>query len=82
MKFTSYIILITSNYDCYILSGKGTEPNKRRLVLHIIKLESWVGQIIKGYGYERDKKYIEQNTGDLNVAILHFRGNRNLLSVW
>ena len=82
MKFTSYIILTTSNYDCcYMLSGKDTEPNKRRLDLNIIKLESYVGQIIKGYGYERDKKHIEQNTGDLDVIILHFRVNRNLLSV-
>ena len=56
---------------------KGTEPNKRRLDLQIIKLESYVGQIIKGYGYEMDKKYIEQNTGDLNVVILHIRVNRN-----
>ena len=81
MEFTSYIILITRNYDCYMLYGKGTEPNQRRLDLHIIKLESYVGQIIKGYGYERDKKYIEQNTGDLNVVILRFRVNRNHLSV-
>ena len=28
---------------------------------------------MKGYGYERDKKYIEHNTGDLNAVILHFR---------
>ena len=73
MKFTSPIIVITSNYACYILYGKCTEPNKRRLDLHIIELESYVGQIIKGYGYERDKKYIELNTGDLNAVILHFR---------
>ena len=53
--------------------GKGTEPNKRRLDLHIIKLESYVSQIIKGYGCERNKKYIEQNAGDLNVIILHLR---------
>ena len=64
-----------------MLSGKGTEPNKRRLDIDIIKLESYVGQIIKGYGYERDEKYTEQNTGDLNVVIIHFRVNRNLLSV-
>ena len=57
------------------------KPNKRRLDLHITKLESYVGKIIKGYGYERDKKYIEQNTGYLNVVILHFRVNRNLLYV-
>ena len=81
MKFTGYIILTTSNYDCYMLSGKITESNKRRLDLHIIKLESYIGQIIKGYGYERDKKYIEQNRGDLIVVILHFRVNRNLSSV-
>ena len=66
-------MVITSNYDCCILYGKCTEPNKRRLGLHIIELESYVGQIIKGYGYERDKKYIELNTGDLNAVILHFR---------
>ena len=41
--------------------------------LHIIELESYVGQIIKRYGCERDKKYIEPNTGNLNAAILHFR---------
>ena len=64
-----------------MLYGKSTEPNKRRLGPHIIELESHVGQIIKGYGYEREKKYIEQNMGDLNVVILHFRVNRNLLSV-
>ena len=38
-----------------------------------MKLQSYFGQIIKGYGYERDKKYIEHNTGDLNVINLHFR---------
>ena len=64
-----------------MLYGKGTEPNKTRLDLHIRQLGSYVGQIIKGYGYERDKKYIEQNTGDLNVVILHLRVNRNLLFV-
>ena len=50
MKFTSHIIVITSNYDCYMLYGKGAEPNKRRLDLHIIELESYVSQIIKGCG--------------------------------
>ena len=70
MKLTSHTIVITSNYDCYMLYGKGIEPNKIGLDLHIIQLESYVGQIIKGYGYERDKKYIKQNTGDLNAAIL------------
>ena len=74
MKFTSHIIVITSNYDCYILYGKCTEPNKRRLDLHIIDLKSYVGQIIKGYGYKRDKKYIEHNTGDLNAVTLDFWG--------
>ena len=64
-----------------MLYGKGTEPNKKRLDLHIIELESYVGQIIKGYGYEGDKKYIEQSTADLNLVILHFRVTRNLLSV-
>ena len=73
MKFTSHVIVITSNYDCYILYRKCTEPNKRRLDLHIIQLESYVGQIIKQYGYERNKKNIEHNTGDLNAVILHFR---------
>ena len=50
---------------------KGTEPNKRRLDLHI-QLESYVDQIVKGCGYERDNKYIEQNMGDgdLNAATL------------
>ena len=73
MKFTNHIIVITSNYDCYILYRKCTEPNKRRLDLHIIELESYIGQIMKGYDYKGDKKYIEQNTGDLNAVILHFR---------
>ena len=73
MKFTSHIIVITSNYDWYTLYGKGIGPNKRRLDLHIIELESYVGQIIKGYAYEGDKKYIEQNAGNLNAVILHFR---------
>ena len=73
MKFTNHIIVITSNYDCYILYRKCTEPNKRRLDLHIIELESYIGQIMKGYDYKGDKKYIEQNTGDLNDVILHFR---------
>ena len=50
-----------------ICSTKGTEPNKRILDL---QLESYFGQIIKGCGYERDKKYIEQNTGDLDAAVL------------
>ena len=71
MKFTSHIIVITSNYDCYMLYGKSTEPNKS--YLHIIELDSYDGQIIKGYGCERDNEYIEDNTGDLNAAILHFR---------
>ena len=75
MKFTSHIIVIISNYACYMLYGKGTEPNKRRLDLHIIKLESSVGRIIKGYGYEREKKSIEQITHDLNAAVLHFRAD-------
>ena len=70
MKFNSHIIIITSNLNCYILYGKVTEPNKRRLDLHIIQLESYIGQITKGYGYGRDKKYIEQNTGDLRAAVL------------
>ena len=30
---------------------------------------------------EKVKKYIEQNTCDLNVVILHFRVNRNLLFI-
>ena len=73
MKFTSHIIVITSNYYCYILYGKCTEPSRRRVHLHIIELESYVVQIIKWYGYERYKMYIEHNTGDLNAVILHFR---------
>ena len=56
MKFTNHIIVITSNYDCYILYRKCTEPNKRRLDLHIIELESYIGQIMKGYDYKGDKK--------------------------
>ena len=56
-----------------MLHGKGTEQNKNRLDLHIIELESYIGQIIKGYGCKRNKKYIEQNTGDLNTVILDFR---------
>ena len=55
MKFTSHIIVITSNYDCYVLYGKCTEQNERRLDLHMIELELYIGQIIKGYGYEREK---------------------------
>ena len=37
-----------------------------------MQLESYVDQIIKGYGYERDNKYIEQNVsdGDLNAVTL------------
>ena len=73
MKFTSQIIFITNNYDCYILYGKCTEPNKRRLDLHVLELESYVGQIVKGYGYERDNEYIEPNSGYLNVVILRLR---------
>ena len=38
-----------------------------------MELQSYFGQIIKGYGYERDKKYIKHNTSDLNVINLHFR---------
>ena len=95
MKFTIHIIVITNNYDYHMIYGKCTEPNNRRLDLHAIELESYVGQITKGYGYERDNEYIEHSTGDLNAAILHFRAgvhsdsgkkplivNRNLLSVW
>ena len=75
MKPTSHIIVITSNYDCYMLNGKGTKPNMRKLNLHIIELESYVGQIIKGYGYARDKNVSNKlNAGDLNVVILHFKG--------
>ena len=73
MKFSSHISFVTSNYDCYVLYGKCTEPNKRRLDLDIIELESEIGQIIKGYGFERDKKYIEHIMGDLNAVTLHFR---------
>ena len=73
MKFTSHIIFITCNYDCYIIYGKCKEPNKRRLDLHITEWDSCVGQIIKGQCYWRDKKHIEHNTGDLNALILHFR---------
>ena len=51
MKFTSHIIFITCNYDCYIIYGKCTEPNKRRLDLHITEWNSCVGQIIKGQCY-------------------------------
>ena len=47
-----------------------TEPNKRRLDIHIIQLESYAGQIIKGYGDERGREYIEQNTVDLNAVVL------------
>ena len=75
MKFTSPTIVITSNYDCYVLYRKCTKPNKRRLDLHIIESESYVGRIIKGYGYERHKKHIEHNTGDLNAVIPHFRAS-------
>ena len=53
----------------------GAKPNKRRLDLHIIQLESNVGQIIKGHGCTMDKKYIEQNTDNLNAVILHFRAD-------
>ena len=82
MKFTSNIIFITSNYDRNILYGKGTKPNKRRLDLHIIELKSYVGQIINRYGYERDKKYIEHNTGYLNAVILHFTAGVQSDSKW
>ena len=61
MKITSHIIVITRNYDRI-----GSD-------LHIIELESYVCQIIKGYGCERDKEYIEQNAGNLNAVILYFR---------
>ena len=85
MKFTSRIIVITRNYDCYMLYRKGTESNKRRLDLHIIELESHADQVVKRYGCERDKKYIEQNAGDLNAFILeqvyNLIVNRNLFSV-
>ena len=47
MKFTSHITVITSNYGSYCLYEKGREPSRRRLVLHIIELESYDGQIIK-----------------------------------
>ena len=67
MKFTSHIIVLTTNYVCYMIYGKGREPNNRREDLHIIQLEAYVGQMIKGYGYERNKNYIKQNTGYLNL---------------
>ena len=56
-----------------MLHGRGTEPNKRRLDLHIIELELSVSQIIKGHGYEMDKKCIKKYTYELNTVILHFR---------
>ena len=56
MKFTNHIIVITSNYDCYTLYGKDTEPNKTVEAI-----------------CERNKKYMEQKTGDLTVVVLHFR---------
>lgn len=46
-------IVVTSNYECYILYRKGIET---RLDLHVI--ESYDGQIIIGYGYERNKEYV------------------------
>ena len=45
MKFTNHIIVITSNYDCYTLYGKDTEPNKRRLDLYITQLKPYVKEI-------------------------------------
>ena len=56
-----------------MLYGKATKQNKRRLDSHMVQLVSYVGQIFKGYDYERDKKYIKQNTSDLNAVILHFK---------
>ena len=56
-----------------MLYGKATKQNKRRLDSHMVQLVSYLGQIFKGYDYERDKKYIEQNTSDLNAVILHFK---------
>ena len=41
----------------------------------MIELGSDIRQIIKGYGYEWDKKYIEHITGDLNAVTLHFSGD-------
>ena len=49
-------IVVTNNYECYILYRKGIKPNKRRLDLQVI--ESYDGQIIKGYGYERNNEYV------------------------
>ena len=72
MKFTSQIIALTDICGCYMFYGEGAEPNKKRLDLHIKELESYVGQIIKRYSYERDKKYIQHNAVDLNAVILHF----------
>ena len=37
-SLTSHTIVITSNYDCYMLYGKYAEPNKRRLDLHIVRV--------------------------------------------
>ena len=52
-----------------MLYRTGTEPSKRELDLHIIQLEPYLGQIIKGNGYERDKKQIE-DTDDLTAVVL------------
>ena len=73
MRFTSHIIVITSNYDCYILYGKGPETNKRKLDLHVIELESYDGQILKDVVMKGNNEYIEHNSSNLNASILHFR---------
>ena len=84
MKFTSHIIAITRNYDYYMLYGKGTESNKRRLDNRgshmLVKLLNYM--VVKGIKSTTNKIqviymlpfYILEQAYNLIV-------NRNLLSV-
>ena len=72
-RFTSHIIVIISNYHCYILYRKGPEPNTRKLDVHVKELESYDGQILKDMVMKGNNEYIEHNSSGLNASILHFR---------
>ena len=90
MKFTNPINFITSNYDRYILYEKYTEPNERRLDLHVIELESYAGlvkllkdMVMKGINSTSNTiRVISMSSFYILEQVYNLIVNRNLSSVW
>ena len=90
MKFSNPINFITSNYDRYILYEKYTEPNKRRLDLHVIELESYAGlvkllkdMVMKGINSTSNTiRVISMSSFYILEQVYNLIVNRNLSSVW